>query len=148
MSQLFYPADQVDAILADLLAGVEAAVETAKSATAAREDLDKKLADTRIELQKVASAGPQAPVLDPGLVDQAVQALVDCSYLNPDSHKKLASELMADPNRALRLVTHVIQLSASSPEQGQGLSKPAARRGTDDDFHLDGWDAVITQGAA
>ena len=145
MNQLFYPADQVDSIMSDLLTGMESAVETAKSATAAREALEQEIEASKVQLQKIAGSG--SPALDEKLVNDVVQTLVDCSYLNPDDRVKLASELMGDPNKALRLVAHITQISAPSPEQGSGLSKPASSR-VDSDFIRDGWDAVLTRGAA
>ena len=63
-----------------------------------------------------------------------------------EGREKLATQLMEDPNLALRVVARVTQLSAPSPEMGKGLPKTAAADGKARED--DPWLQVIIHGAA
>jgi len=65
--------------------------------------------------------------------------------------EKIAADLTADPNNALRLLTRVATLSAEAPQPGQGVPKSASafntRPDATDEFVEDGWDLVLKHGA-
>lgn len=101
-------------------------------------------------LEKVAALRPQTLSLDPTLIDRALGQLEDLQIL-VGGREKIAADLTADPNNALRLLTRVATLSAEAPQQGQGVPKSASafnqRPDATDEFVEDGWDLVLKHGA-
>jgi hypothetical protein len=141
-----YPAADVDPILADLYSQVESALEVAKSATIRCEQLE---AEHRVTLEKVATmqkTATKAMEIDPMVVDETLQQLVDLSLIKPEGIEKIASDLTADPNNALRLMSRVLTLSAGAHNEGTGIPKSASikDRSTVDP---DGWGLVLEHGA-
>lgn len=145
MSATYLAAD-VDPIIQDLTSQVEAALLVAKSAT---DKLAAAEADRQIVLQKVANLR-SSPALDPVLVDSTLNHLTDLAILLPGGHEKVASDLAADPNNALRFFSRVLTLSANAPQPGEGVPKSASAFNPNpsaNDSVEDGWDLVLKHGA-
>lgn len=147
-----YKAEEVDGIIADLYRQLEGALEVAKSAhlllaserSSHQVELEKVATTHREELTKAASANG----LDASLVDETMETLENLAILQAGGREKVASELMADPNNALRLVARVATLSAHPSNEGAGIPKSATAKKPDtNDPDGDGWDKVIEEGA-
>lgn len=137
-----YNAEEVDPLLNDLFGQVETALGVA-------EDAHEKLAQLRqlhsVELQKVASN--LTPVLDPALVDSTLETLEDLAILSPEGREKIASDLIGDPNNALRFLTKVLTFSAAAPQEGSGIPKSASEKRTGRGSDTEDWGSVIHNGA-
>lgn len=144
-----YPAHEVDPLIQDLTSQLEAALVVAQDAT---NKLAAVRAEQKVMLEKVASLKPQTLSLDPAAIDQALGHLEDMQIL-VGGREKIAADLTADPNAALRLLTRVATLSAAAPEQGVGLPKSASAFNTPtadakpEGWADDGWDLVAKHGA-
>ena len=143
-----YPASEVDPLIQDLTSQLEAALLVAQDAT---EKLAAVRAEQKVMLEKVAALKPQPFSLDPKAIDQALDYLEDdLSILLPGGREKIAADLTADPNAALRLLTRVTTLSAAAPQQGVGLPKSASALNSasgDSESDPDGWNFVVKHGA-
>lgn len=141
-----YAAADVDPLLRDLTSQVESALLIAKAAT---DKLAAAEADRAVVLQKVANLQATAtPSLNPSLIDQTLGTLEDLQIL-VGGREKIAADLTADPNNALRLLSRVATLSAEAPQAGVGHPKSASafnsKPGSGSDS--DGWDLVAKHGA-
>jgi len=126
---------------------LEAALLVAQDAT---EKLAAVRAEQKVMLEKVASLRPQTISLDPVQIDQALGTLEDLAILQPSGREKIAADLTADPNNALRLLSRVVTLSAEAPQQGRGLPKSASGFNaptSSSDSDPDGWNFVVKHGA-
>jgi hypothetical protein len=136
-----YPAAEVDSLLNDMFGQVQDAL-----GVAARSEEKVATLQHDIELQKVAAA---KPTLDPVLVDQTLEALEDLQILRAGGREKMASDLVSDPNNALRLLTRVLPLSAEAPQSGSGIPKTASasRSTTIPGEQPEDWSSILRDGA-
>lgn len=142
-----YPAAEVDPLIQDLTSQLEAALLVAQDAT---EKLAAVRAEQKVMLEKVASLKPQTLSLDPTLIDQALGTLEDLAIMDPRGREKIAADLTADPNNALRLLERVVNLSAEAPQQGRGVPKNASAFNSasgESESDPDGWNFVVKHGA-
>ena len=141
-----YPASEVDPLIQDLTSQLEAALLVAQDAT---EKLAAVRAEQKVMLEKVAALKPQPFSLDPKAIDQALGQLEDMQIL-VGGREKIAADLTADPNNALKLLSRVVNLSAAAPQQGVGLPKSASALNSasgDSESDPDGWNFVVKHGA-
>lgn len=124
----------------------KAALLVAKSAT---DKLAAFEAERKVMLEKVANLRPQVLSLDPTLIDKALGQLEDMQILT-GGREKIAADLTADPNNALRLLSRVATLSVEAPQQGVGVPKTASafnNANQESESDPDGWNFVAKHGA-
>lgn len=124
----------------ELLTLVEDSLEQAKVAYAEL----RKLRDEKVELEKVASA----PVFDRAVVIKTAKMLVRNHWLLPEEQEKFASDLTERPDKALKLVQRLLEISAPAYDEGRGVPKSASTTTSDsskEDNSL--WAKVVTEGA-
>ena len=134
--------DSLHAVLHDSLALADRALGKCAQLESECLGLRAKTAEQeRVILEKVASRG-----LDSRLIDATLLSLEEMSLMNPDDHKKVASELQEDPNAALRLAQRLITLSVPAHQEGGAIEKSAGTTGSTVD--PDGWNEVVRPRAA
>jgi len=140
----FYPKDEVDQTVDQILGLLEQSLALNKSAALDQAELAdlraKQATSAKVVLQKVAAA----PALDSNLIDTTLQCLVDTSFLSRENREKMAAELQKDPNAALKLASRIATLSTPGHEGGHGVKTASA---TTTPTTSGEWDKVLEEGA-
>jgi len=91
------------------------------------------LTTDKVTLEKVAS--DKSPLFTDEELEQAVDRLVDLSFVNRDSRDKVANVLKGDNRSVLNLLKDVSEAGLTSVSTGDGIAKEASETSGDPD----GW---------
>lgn len=102
--------------------------------------------EEKIRLEKIAS---EPKTIDKDLVDRTVSMLVRYDFLDESHQEKFASELASKPENALKLVSRLLEISASaSYSEGRGIPKQASTQQPDSTTEdTSAWLKVVQEGA-